>query len=150
MGLIDQLKNLRDKLVKSNENVEKSRQERLERVGQNMSVMLVDQWGTGISEDGTPYSDYTTAYAKQLEKRGRPTDKKRFNDHGNLYASLYSEVVSADVGNLVVSVRVRGEENQNKVKGQFSKDGDIMQLSPDRIKDIIDAYKEDLQNEMEI
>jgi hypothetical protein len=96
---------------------------------------------SGENKDGGRFSDYSTLYAQKRANSGLQTEFKDFNVSGRLYASILPEAVEREQpGETQVDIIVKGEDNENKVAGQFKRDGNIIEPSESEISDTVDAW----------
>jgi hypothetical protein len=130
---IEKLRRFRDELVETQ--VEDALLSTLDAI-----ALLKLRLASGENSTGGQFSDYSTLYSNQRADRGLQTGVKDFNVSGQLYISILPEVVSSEPGTVHVDVVPRGNDNQNKVKGQFKRDGNILLPSKDEIKDVTVAY----------
>lgn len=93
----------------------------------------------GGRADGSAFSDYSPIYSKVRAAKGLKVSDKDFNVTGQLYASIKPEVKAVAFGKIEIDINVRGSENELKVIGQISRDGNILTPSPSEISDAIVA-----------
>lgn len=106
----------------------------------DMIALIKIRWADqGLRADGSNFSDYTEPYAKKRQKLGLKVSAKDFNVTGELYRSIRPEVKSNGFGEVQIDIVPRGD-NQLKVAGQFKKDGNILEPSPNEIQEVTLAH----------
>lgn len=110
-------------------------------VALDAKALVTTRWYTlGTNFQGSSFTDYNPVYAEQREEKGLQTEFKDFNDTGDLNASLQPFVVAEDVGKVTVEVKARDRENQAKLNGQAKRDGNILLMSEQEEKIVLDAW----------
>lgn len=69
---------------------------------------------TGVSQDGSKFSDYSPGYARYRSDLGRPTNYKNFSLTNQMWNSLDAVVIEQKPGINVIAYINEGEFNNNK------------------------------------
>ena len=95
--------------------------------------------GGGNSRGGA-FTDYSPIYGKVRKEKGLQVAFKDFNVTGQLYASIKPEVKAVSLGVVEVDIIPRGIDNNDKVRGQLKRDGNILYPTEAEIDDAIQAH----------
>ena len=94
----------------------------------------------GGRADGSDFTFYSVKHSITRTNKGLQIAYKDFNMTGQLYASIKPEVKAVSLGVVEVDIIPRGIDNNDKVRGQLKRDGNILYPTEAEIDDAIQAH----------
>lgn len=103
--------------------------------------LTIQEKGEGVVGE---FSDYTDSYARSRVKDGYQDEYKDYTRTGELFQSIAPEVVQLNEFYAVVEITAKGKKNQDKLKGAFKKDGNILTNTDDELQLVAQVFAERL------
>lgn len=99
----------------------------------------------GEDAEGARFSEYGEQWKRDRQRRGRRTDRKVYYDHGHRVASVHEEITSQKQGEVTVSIKHRGNDNEMKARGAYATEKRKRNAS-DRAANILSPSDKEIDN----